>query len=90
MGVAKKYRGKYGEVLKQYVSEQLSNREDIVTDRVFVTHAGCKDEIVEAVLNQVKDSGIFDEVFLTRAGCTVSAHCGANTLGVLFIKKSQI
>lgn len=90
MGVAKKYRGRYGDVLKQYVSEQLANPEDIIADRVFVTHAGCKPEIVEAVLNQVKDSGIFDEVFLTRAGCTVSAHCGANTLGVLFIKKSQI
>lgn len=90
MGVAKKYRGRYGDVLKQYVDEQLADTNDIVTDRVFVTHAGCKDEIVEAVLNQVKESGIFDEVFLARAGCTVSAHCGANTLGVLFIKKSPI
>lgn len=90
MGVAKKYRGRYGDVLKQYVNEQLANPDDLFTNRVFVTHAGCKPEIVEAVLNQVKDSGIFDEVFLTRAGCTVSAHCGANTLGVLFIRKSQI
>ena len=90
MGVSKKYRGKYGDVLKQYVNEQLSNPDDLVTDRVFVTHAGCKPEIVESVLNQVKESGIFDEVFLTRAGCTISSHCGANTLGVLFIRKSQI
>ena len=26
---------------------------------------------------------------MTRAGCTISAHCGANTLGVLFIRKSE-
>lgn len=90
MGVGKKYRGVYGRVLTEYVNERLQNVDDIDTSRVFVTHAGCDPEIVESVLNQVKSTGLFKEVFLTRAGCTVSAHCGANTLGVLFIRKSPI
>ncbi len=90
MGVGKKYRGVYGRVLTEYVNERLQNPEDIDTSRVFVTHAGCDPEIVESVLQQVKDTGLFKEVFLTRAGCTVSSHCGANTLGVLFIRKSPI
>ena len=90
MGVGKKYRGVYGTVLKQYVEERLQNPEDIDTSRVFVTHAGCDAQIVEDIVNQVKATGLFDEVFITRAGCTVSSHCGANTLGVLFIRKSPI
>ncbi|MBQ8741545.1 MAG: DegV family protein [Clostridia bacterium] len=90
MGVGKKYRGVYGRVLTEYVNERLQNPDDIDTSRVFVTHAGCDPEIVESVLNQVKSTGLFKEVFLTRAGCTVSSHCGANTLGVLFIRKSPI
>ena len=90
MGVGKKYRGVYGRVLTEYVSERLQNVDDIDTSRVFVTHAGCAPEIVDAVVEQVKSTGIFKEVFLTRAGCTVSAHCGANTLGVLFVRKSPI
>lgn len=90
MGVGKKYRGVYGRVLAEYVDERLQNVEDIDTDRVFVTHAGCDPEIVNAVVEQVKSKGIFKEVFLTRAGCTVSSHCGANTLGVLFVRKSPI
>lgn len=90
MGVGKKYRGVYGRVLTEYVNERLQNPEDIDTSRVFVTHAGCDPEVVESVLQQVKDTGLFKEVFLTRAGCTVSSHCGANTLGVLFIRKSPI
>lgn len=90
MGVGKKYRGVYGRVLSEYVDERLQNVDDIDTKRVFVTHAGCDQEIVNAVLEQVKAKGIFDEVLLTRAGCTVSSHCGANTLGVLFIRKSPI
>lgn len=90
MGVGKKYRGVYGRVLTEYVNERLQNPEDIDTSRVFVTHAGCDPEIVNAVVEQVKATGLFKEVFLTRAGCTVSSHCGANTLGVLFIRKSPI
>ena len=90
MGVGKKYRGAYGRVLSEYVDERLQNVDDIDTSRVFVTHAGCDEDIINAVVEQVKSKGIFDEVLLTRAGCTVSSHCGANTLGVLFIRKSPI
>lgn len=90
MGVGKKYRGRYGEVLKQYVAERLHDPDDIDTSRVFVTHAGCDEEIVKMVTDLVKETLHFDEVFVTRAGCTVSSHCGADTLGVLFIRKSPI
>lgn len=90
MGVGKKYRGKYSEVLKEYAEDRLSNRDDLVSARVFITHAGCQPEVVDSIVNLVKSKGIFDEVFVTRAGCTVSSHCGANTLGVLFIRKSEL
>lgn len=90
MGVDKKYRGLFSKVVTEYVNERLTNVNDIDTSRVFVTHAGCAPEIVDSVVEQVKATGIFKEVFLTRAGCTVSSHCGADTLGVLFVRKSPI
>ena len=90
MGVGKKYRGKYSEVLKEYAEDRLSNRDDLVPTRVFVTHAGCQPEVVESIVDLVKSKGIFEEIFVTRAGCTVSSHCGANTLGVLFIRNSEV
>ena len=90
MDVAKKYRGKFSEVPKQYVSEKISDYSDIDLDRVFVTHAGCDPELMNELVELVKSKAPFKEVFLTRAGCTVSSHCGANTLGVLFIRKSPI
>ena len=90
MDVGKKYRGKYGEVLKQYVAERIGDASNIDLDRVFITHAGCDSEIVDAVVEQVKNAAPFKEVFLARAGCTISSHCGANTLGVLFVRKSPI
>lgn len=90
MGVGKKYRGKYSAVLKEYVAERIGDASDIDLDRIFVTHAGCDPQIVADIVEQVKEIAPFKEVFLTRAGCTISSHCGANTLGVLFVRKSPI
>lgn len=90
MGVSKKYRGKYTQILKEYVKERLSDYSDIDLDRVFVTHAGCDPELVEEIRALVAETAPFKEILVTRAGCTVSAHCGANTLGVLYIKKTPV
>ena len=87
MGVSKKYRGRFADVLKKYVADQLGDGSSAELDHVFVTHAGCDAEIVEACVAQVKELAPFRAVHITRAGCTVSSHCGRNTLGVLFIRK---
>ena len=90
MGVSKKYRGSFAKVLANYVKDQVGEYEDIDLKRVFVTHAGCAPDFYEACVEQVKELAPFEEIHVTRAGCTVSSHCGRNTLGVLFIKKSPL
>ena len=90
MGVGKKYRGKFEKVLIGYVAERLADKDDIDLDRVFVTHAGCDPKVVEDVVEAVMKTLPFKEVIVTRAGCTISSHCGANTLGVLFIRKTPL
>ncbi len=87
MGVGKKYRGKYDKVLLQYMEDTINKYDNIDTDRVFVTHSGANKEYVDAVVEAVKAKNIFKEVHITRASCTISSHCGPNTLGVLFMTK---
>ncbi len=88
MAVGKKYRGKYSDVLLTYAKERLENIDDIDTKRIFVTHT-CQDEALAlSVYDYVKSLGKFDEVIMSTAGCTISAHCGPNTLGVLYIGKN--
>ena len=87
MGVGKKYRGKFSRVLQSYIADRIGDGANIDTTRVFVTHAGCDEEIVEQCVAQVRAALPWGEVHVTRAGCTVSAHCGRNTLGVLFLHK---
>lgn len=90
MGVGKKYRGKFAAVLQKYVADRLGDVSDVELDRIFVTHAGCDPEIFEQCVAQVKSIAPFGEVLVTRAGCTISSHCGRNTLGVLFIRKTPL
>ena len=68
----------------------MNDLSDICLDKVFVTHAGCDKEIIDACVSRVKSIAPEAEVMITRAGCTVSSHCGRNTLGVLFIRKTPI
>lgn len=87
MGVDKKYRGSLDKALEQYVADQLEGRDDIVSTRIFITHSGISEERIVMVRELVKKYQRFDEILVTRAGCTISSHCGPNTLGVLFITK---
>lgn len=88
MGVGKKYRGKFASVLEKYIADRMGDASDIELQHIFVTHAGCDEEIVNHCVEQVKAIAPFNEVHVTRAGCTVSSHCGRNTLGVLFLRRT--
>lgn len=90
MAVGKKYRGRFDLVVPEYVKERLANPDNIVKNHVFVTHAGCDDDVVNSAANIVKEILNPDELFITRAGTTVSGHCGRNTIGVLFIQKTDV
>ena len=86
MKVGKKYRGNYDKVLLQYVRERLDGRDDLALDRIFVTHTPCRPETVEAVQAEIQTYAPFSEIIETTAGCTISSHCGPNTLGILFLR----
>jgi len=90
MGVGKKYRGKFTNVLETYIKDMVGDASDIDQTRIFVTHAGCDEKIYKACAEQVKKIAPFKEILITRAGCTISSHCGRNTLGVLFIRKNPV
>lgn len=85
MGVGKKYRGAYQKCLLQYVKERLEGRDDIDPHRIFITESGgfTSEEVAE-VEAAVRGYQPFEEVLHTRAGCTVSSHCGPRTLGILY------
>lgn len=81
----KKYRGKMDRVIIDYVKDMKEDLKNAKADRVFITHSGCEDAIIEAVKAEVASLGHFKEILVTRAGSVITSHCGPGTLGVLFI-----
>ena len=89
MGVGKKYRGSFEKCLVQYISDKIGARSDLELRRVFITHSGLPEETVQKAVETVQKLQPFDEICVTRAGCTVSSHCGPGTIGVLYIRKAE-
>ena len=87
MGVGKKYRGAFEKCLAEYIRDRIAGRDDLDLDRVFVTHSGIPENQIKLAMELVPELQSFKEVLLTRAGCTVSSHCGPGTIGVLFVRK---
>ena len=87
MGVGKKYRGTMEKALVQYVHDRLDGKSGVKYDKIFITHSGISDERIELVKKTIKECGNFENIYVTRAGCTISTHCGPNTLGILFMYK---
>ena len=87
MGVGKKYRGRMSVALSAYVDDLSSQLVNADSKRVFITHSGCEQAIIDLVKEKIEALGYFEEILITQAGGVISSHCGPNTLGVLFYTK---
>jgi len=85
MEVGKKYRGNLEKVLEKYTIDKLRSYSNIKKDHIFITHSGIDDSYIELVRDTIEKNADFREIHITRASCTISAHCGPNTLGILFM-----
>ena len=87
MGVGKKYRGRLSACIEAYIRDKLADPSTVDTGRIFITDSGV-DEACRALAERtVRELAPFQEIIHTRAGCTVSCHCGPGTLGILFYRK---
>lgn len=89
MIAGKKYRGQINKVILSYVNDLMPALRRARPDRVFITHSGCKEDIVTSVREELGALQYFDEILVTVAGGVVSSHCGPGTLGVLFIAAEE-
>ena len=81
----KKYMGGMAKCLSQYVHDVAEEYKSYDKTRCFVTHSPSDPELVKIVINLAKELFDFKEVIESTAGCTVTSHCGPNTIGILFI-----
>ncbi|MBQ7821721.1 MAG: DegV family protein [Clostridia bacterium] len=87
MAPGKKYMGSIGRAVMNYAHDLENDLKNAECDRVFITHSGCDEEMINEVRTYLESLAHFDEILVTRAGAVISSHCGPNTLGILFISK---
>lgn len=84
----RKYRGKMMRVVKQYVEDTLLYYDHPDLSQVFLTYTTADAEIIDMVKAMLVGRG-FKRIDITRAGGTISSHCGENCLGILYINDGE-
>ncbi len=79
-----KYRGPMKKVVLEYVEDTLKLFPNIDPDQVFITYSTAPQEVLDAVKERLLQAG-FNRIDFTRAGGTISCHCGPHCLGILYM-----
>ena len=86
LSVYKKYRGSIASVYRQYLRERLSSAV-ILPRHVFLADSGeVPEETLRELMDTIREAAPGAEVHCTKAGCTVTSHCGPKTVSLQFIR----
>ncbi|MBQ7374094.1 MAG: DegV family protein [Clostridia bacterium] len=83
-----KFRGKMEKCVGDYCQSVLKKYNTPDKSVIFITHSHAEESMVNAAREALKDMG-FENVYETTAGCTISSHCGKNTLGILYLNDGE-
>ena len=82
----KKYRGRTAKCFAAYADDMLKGKDNIRQNRIFITHSGIDPDIIELVRTKINEwQPDVENIYVTRAGGTISCHCGPGTLGILYM-----
>lgn len=88
MTVGKKYKGgSYEKNVEKYVEDTLALNPDYEDDCCVITHCYASDAALRAAKDTLMTKSSFKRVVITKAGSTISTHCGKGTLGILYLNK---
>ena len=83
-GAAKKYRGKIEGAVRSYCLDTLERFDHPDLSLAFLTYTTANEEMLSVARNILKERG-FKKIYETRAGGTITSHCGEHCLGILYI-----
>jgi len=84
MSPLKKFRGSSEMVVRKYCEETFALFDNPDLEEAFVTYTTATPEMVETAKQMLIDRG-FKNIHVTRAGATITSHCGEHCLGILYI-----
>ncbi len=87
MTVAAIRMGMRDTIWRKYIKSTLKNTEDIDRQILFITHAGLTRSELMGIEAQVRKKVDFENVIYQKASPAISANCGPDSFGLLFMRK---
>ena len=84
MIAGKKYRGNYLKVINNYCRDVIDEYSTPDLNHAFVTYTTADEQVVKTAVSYLEERG-FKNIHVTRAGATISSHCGEDCLGILYL-----
>ncbi len=84
MIAGKKYKGNYASVVEKYVRDVLDEFNTPDLNTVFLTYTTVNEEIINKAKSILTERG-FKNIYVTKAGATITSHCGEDCLGILYL-----
>ena len=84
MGAAKKDCGKIESAVRSYCADTLERFDNPDLEVGFLTYTTATEGMLEEARKALKARG-FKNIYETRAGGTITSHCGEHCLGILYI-----
>ncbi|MCF7925182.1 MAG: DegV family protein [Candidatus Izimaplasma sp.] len=86
MIVGKKISGAMRKAIRYMINETVMNQDNIDSAYMMITHSKADNNAIY-IRKELEDKMNIDTIYETEAGCTISTHCGAGTIGILYIEK---
>ena len=81
---SKKFFGLFPKILEKYFEDVMQKYNTPDLENVFITYSTAPEQVIKSLQEKLKLRG-FKNILLTRAGGTISSHCGPECLGVLYL-----
>ena len=86
LDVYKKPKGKMSRALDIMLEDYFQVKDQLDLDYVFVTHTLANRQAIY-MIDQIKKHTRPKQIIEGHAGCVIASHCGAGTIGILYIVK---
>ncbi len=81
--------GSMKKVYIDYIRQNFKGKNNIDTQILFITHAGCTSKQLREFKEEVLKYQQFERIIFQKASATISSNCGLGAMGVLYIKKGK-
>ena len=91
LGVTKKFIGSFNSCVHKYIDficTEANENADTSFALLLYTE-GTDEKLISQAREQTESENIFKKLYCYKAGCTVTAHCGRDTMGLLYMRKAS-